>query len=401
MNGLHKFVRILFGLTFIISGFTKLIDPVGTALVVKEYFSFMHLMFLSPFATAFAVTMSALEMLTGICILNSIRLKVFSFIGMVMMVAFTLVTVYLVAYNPIKDCGCFGEVIHLTNWQSLAKNLVLLPMSIFIFVWSFKIAEKASAAFDWTAAAVFAAFAAAIALDALRDIPRMDFTAYNIGTDMSRITGSGSTSFETTFIYEKDGVEREFSLDSLPGDDWTFVDARTEMTAGDASEAMADIALRDVSGTYHNDIFLAEGPMVAAIVRDNASMDKAHWDAISHLKADLSLHDTPFYVFSDDAAIPEGFEDNLMLADRKSLITLLRSNGGAVYFNDGIITRKWSARRIAARKVSEVTEEDPDITLAASDLAGKLFAMAVLCSLTFLIIIFLVIRKAAFHSKFE
>lgn len=399
MKTLHKILRILFGLTFIISGFTKLIDPLGTSLVVKEYFSFMHLTFLNPLATEFAITMSALEMLTGICVLCGIRLKIFTFIGMTMMVAFTLVTVYLVLYNPIKDCGCFGEVIHLTNWQSLGKNLVLLPVSIFLFAGSLKMADKASAAFDWIAAIIFAAFAAGISIDALRYNPRMDFTAYKIGTDMAEMTKGGNTTFKTTFIYEKDGVKQEFDIDSLPDESWTFLDSRTEMTRGDSSEAMADIALRDLEGNYRNDIFTTEGPMFAAIVRDCASMDKTGWDAISNLGGALALRDIPMYVFADNTDVPATVADNLLTADRKALITFLRSNGGVVYFNDGIITRKWAARGLNADTINAVVDEDPEEALAESELAGKRYAGIVFGILAVLICTFCLIRKAAFENN--
>lgn len=349
MKGLHKLFRILFGLTFILSGFTKLIDPVGTSLIVKEYFSFMHLLFLSPLATVFAVAMSALEMLTGICVLTGIRPRIFSFIGMAMMIAFTLVTIYLVAYNPISDCGCFGEAIHLTNWQSLAKNLVLLPMSMFLFLWSTRQPDKAPAALDWIAAAIFALFATGIAIDALRDIPRMDFTAYRTGTDMSGI---------------------------------------------------GDIALWDKEGNYRNDIFTTEGPMAAAIVTDNASMNDARWAAIAHFRNALAMRGIPFHLFADDDTVPAEYADDLLVADRKSLITLIRSNGGAVYLYDGIITHKWSARQLA-KGVGDILGEDADVTLVRSDLKGKEFAVTAAIVLALFIAIFLIVRKAVCHSEYN
>ena len=144
MKRLNGLFRLLFGLTFIVSGFTKLIDPAGTGLIVKEYFAFMHLGFLDSLATLFGLLMSTLEMLTGICVITGAFLAVFSCIGMIMMSAFTLVTIYLVIFNPISDCGCFGEAIHLTNMQSLAKNLILLPISILIFLWNRDIITRLS-----------------------------------------------------------------------------------------------------------------------------------------------------------------------------------------------------------------------------------------------------------------
>ena len=242
MRSLNNLLRLIFGVTFIISGFTKLIDPVGTGLVVKEYFAFMHLGFLTPYATLFGLIMSTLEAVTGICVITGAFLAIFTFIGMVMMAAFTLVTVYLVAFNPISDCGCFGEAIHLTNWQSLCKNLVLLPISIILFLWSRRRLYNKPLWFDCLAVAIFTCCISAIGIRVWRNIPTLDYTAYRVGTDLSALAkGESTATFETTFIYEKDGVKQNFTLDSLPDDSWTFVDSVTEMTGGDAAEAMTDI----------------------------------------------------------------------------------------------------------------------------------------------------------------
>ena len=392
MRSLNNLLRLIFGVTFIVSGFTKLIDPVGTGLVVKEYFAFMHLGFLDPCATLFGLLMSTLEMVTGICVVTGAFLGIFSFIGMVMMAAFTLVTVYLVAYNPISDCGCFGEAIHLTNWQSLAKNLVLLPINIFLFIWNRKRLYNKPLWIDCVAVAIFALFASGIGIKAWRGIPTLDYTAYNVGTDMAAIAkGTASTTFETTFIYEKDGVRQTFTLDSLPDESWTFVDSVTEMTGGDASEAMADLALRDAAGNYSNDIFSQEGLFLAGVVYDSASMTEARWARLRELSQQLEIFEMPLFIFSDTREVPADLDEHVLTADRKSLLTLMRDNGGSVYFSDGVITKKWASREISGHNVLPVLEENEDMVLLDSTLRSKHYTVrhiticAILMALYFLV----------------
>lgn len=400
MKTLYKICRVLFGLTFIVSGFTKLIDPVGTGLVVREYFSFLHLGFLSPLATEFGITMSALEMLTGICVLSGLFIKLFSFVGMAMMVAFTLVTVYLVLYNPISDCGCFGEAIHLTNWQSLGKNLILLPISIFIFVYSLKRTKRAGMAFNCTACAIFAAFAAGIGIYALCTLPGMDFASYKVGTDLAAITKGESAQYSTTFIYAKDGEAAEFTIDSLPDETWTYVDSKTSLVSGDGSEAMADISVRDANGIYRNEIFANEGAMIAVVVWDETEMTDEKWSQAETLRQQMQLSGVPFYLFSDNTRlVPESFAECTMVADRKALMTLLRSNGGAVYFNDGTVICKWPARAIGGASIREALNEDPDALVIDNSLKEKRYAMVVFGSLALMLLLYMVFRKIFFSNR--
>ena len=402
MRSLNSILRIIFGVTFIVSGFTKLIDPVGTGLVVKEYFSFMHLGFLDPLSTYFGLIMSTLEMLTGICVITGVFLSIFTFIGMVMMAAFTLVTVYLAIYNPISDCGCFGEAIHLTNIQTLGKNLVLLPISILLFVWNRKRLYNKPLWLDCAAVALFAFFACGIGVRAWRGIPTLDYTAYRVGTDMAAVAeGNGTATFETTFIYEKDGVRQNFTLDNLPDDSWTFVDSVTEMTGGDTSEAFADIALRDAEGNYRNDLFAEEGVLVAGVVWDSASMSDARWARLRDLSQQLEIFEMPLFIFSDSSEVPGDLGEHLLTADRKSLLTLMRDNGGVVYLSDGVITRKWASKELSGHNVLPVLEEDEDMVLLSSTLERKHYTVRHITHIAILIALYFLIHNALLKRRRE
>ena len=115
MRSLRALCRLVFGLTFIFSGFVKLLSPVGTSLIFQEYFSALHLGFLSGISLYAGMLLAICEFTIGMCILLSVRMRFFTAAGFYLCCFFTLLTLYLALLNPISDCGCFGEAVHLTN----------------------------------------------------------------------------------------------------------------------------------------------------------------------------------------------------------------------------------------------------------------------------------------------
>ena len=122
--------RLLLGFTFIFSGFVKAIDPVGSSIKFEDYFSAMHLGILAPYALMFAFLLAAIEFLLGVNILLSLSPRQSSHYVLVIMAFMTTLTLYLAIANPVSDCGCFGDAIKLTNWETFAKNIVLLAAAI-------------------------------------------------------------------------------------------------------------------------------------------------------------------------------------------------------------------------------------------------------------------------------
>ena len=120
-----RFCGYLVGIVFFISGVFKLMDPVGTGLIVSEYYKFMHLEFLDFSSGIVAVTLSMAESLVGAALITGLWRRVVAIVTMCMTGVFLLVSVALVVFNPVMDCGCFGEAIHLTHLQTLVKNLIL------------------------------------------------------------------------------------------------------------------------------------------------------------------------------------------------------------------------------------------------------------------------------------
>lgn len=387
MRFLMAICRIIFGITFILSGFFKLIDPVGTGLIMKEYFAAFHLGFLDFSANFCAIALSLLECLIGICILSGLRMKITSSVALIITSFFTLLTLYLALFNPIKDCGCFGEAIHLTNWQTFYKNLILLPCALMIFLRRKKISEIASPGQEWAFIAIFALFTLMIATDAYVTIPKVNFTPYRVGTDLKALKYGDQAQYETIFIYSKDGREMEFDLENLPDSTWTFVDSKTELVSGSTRTAQVDLSLRDASGEYRTELLYEDGPLVAVSVWDPKRMNEASWGKILTLRENLKKAGEELYIFSTSDNLPDTLRSNLYTSDYKSLITLNRSNGGVVYFNSGIVVYKWSVRSVDTIDWKEVFAVDYEEMILRKSIHGRLYGAIAFLGLIFTLIL--------------
>ena len=248
MRFLRGLCRVLFALTFIFSGVLKLLDPVGTGLIVHEYLSFMHLDFLDSGAIVLGIALATLEFLIGICVLSGLRLRIVAWVALILTAFFTILTFYLMRFNPISDCGCFGEAIHLTNTQTFIKNVVLLVLAILIFLGRKRATRVAPAPLEWVFIALFALVGLSVALRALATIPQVDFTAYRVGSSLDELAQENQARFETTFIYTKDGHTEEFTLDNLPDDSWTYLDSKTVQLGGSTRMAQVDFTLDQMEG---------------------------------------------------------------------------------------------------------------------------------------------------------
>lgn len=362
MRFLRDICRVVFALTFILSGVLKLIDPVGTGLIVKEYLDFMHLGFLMQFSVAIGIALSALELTIGCCVLTGIKLRFFSSVALGVIGVFTLLTLYLVIANPISDCGCFGEAIHLTNTQTFIKNLVLLLLGLFIFFTRKKATRIARDPLETIIAAFFGLIGICIALHAWATIPGIDFTAYRTGTDLGELADANQARYETTFLYSRDGKVEEFTLDNLPDDSWTYVDSRTELVEGDTKMAQIDFQLEE-----------SEGQQLAVTIYNPAAITEKQQQRIESFRKRALMAGSEVVVY--------GPGDEYRSADRKSLMTLNRSNGGAVYFNDGVIVRKWANSQLDKVNPAEILESDPDVLILKSRINEQIYVSILIAGL--------------------
>ncbi len=380
MRFLRGLCRVLFALTFILSGILKLLDPVGTGLIVHEYLSFMHLDFLDSGAIVLGIALATLEFLIGICVLSGLRLRIVAWVALILTAFFTILTFYLMRFNPISDCGCFGEAIHLTNTQTFIKNVVLLVLAILIFLGRKRATRVAPAPLEWVFIALFALVGLSVALRALATIPQVDFTAYRVGSSLDELAQENQARFETTFIYTKDGHTEEFTLDNLPDDSWTYLDSKTVQLGGSTRMAQVDFTLDPM-----------EGPVLAVSVHHPDALRAENVERIEAFRtAALAAGIQP---------VTYGPTETYETADWKSLLTLNRSNGGAVYFNDGTIVAKWANSELPKVDLPAVLQEDPDVLILKHRIREQLYVSILIAGVLVLLVLMRVLCKLLIKKR--
>ena len=395
---LMKFVRtlsrLIIGITFILSGFLKAVDPTGSALKIDEYLKAFHLGGLDFISMPAGILLSAAEFLIGVCIFKGIMMRLFSKITLGFVSFFTLLTLYSALFNPVQDCGCFGEAFHLTNWETFFKNVVLLVCALVIYWQRDKFKPIASAGWKYVYIAFYAALILGISFDALRHLPRIDFGTFKSGT----VLGSGEVAqpeheYETVFTYSKEGVEKQFTLENLPDSTWTFVSADTKLVSVSSySGAGAELILKTGDGVYVTDEILGdEGPMFLLSVYDYKKIDAPLVDKIKALYGAATANGARFYILSGNSPedLSAGFAESglpVLFTDYKSTLSLNRSNGGLTYLNDGAVIKKWSRHKYPS-DIAAVIGEDSEIMAAGESTKELLFVEITLVAIFLLVLI--------------
>ena len=338
---LRRFCAVLIGLVFFVSGLLKLLDPVGTGLIVSEYFKFFHLGFLQGTAKGFGMALSLVESMTGAALISGVYRRLTAAVTSLLILFFTIITFILWIANPEMDCGCFGEAVHLTHAQTLMKNVILLALALIAFIpfQNFGVPRKrkkvafAIAALSLVFALVYNA----------RHLPMIDFTEFAPGAELFASLDNDYQEMDgkvPTFIYERNGQRGSFTLDNLPDSTWTFVAVDTLSRSGMYKTASKPVlSFRDADGQYQDELAVDGKVMVFSVYNP----DDADWDRIRAQAAEARLAGaTPLIL-----AVPgEDTPEDVYYADYKPLITLNRANGGATYFNDGELIAKWSPRDV-------------------------------------------------------
>ena len=340
-HSFRRFCAILIGLVFLASGLLKLLDPVGTGLIVSEYFKFFHLGFLQGTAKALGMVLSLVEAITGAALISGVFRKTTAIVTAVLVVFFTIITLILWIAKPEMDCGCFGEAIHLSHGQTLLKNVVLLALAALAFIpfQNFGVPRKGKyvAFFLAIPSLIFALCHNA------RHLPMIDFTEFAPGTELFASLDNDYQEMDgkvPTFIYERNGQRGSFTLDALPDSTWTFVGVDTLSRSGMYKNASKPVlSFRDAEGEYQDELAVLGKVMVFSVY----DPEDADWDRIRTQAAEARVCGaTPLIL-----AVPgEDTPEDVYLADYKPLITLNRANGGATYFNDGELISKWSPRDV-------------------------------------------------------
>ena len=348
--------RLVIAVTFILSGFVKAVDPKGTAYKIADYLQAMHLDGLvSDTGTIVAsMALSTLEFSIGIFLLFAIRRRLASRMAVVLLAVMTPLTLWLAVANPVSDCGCFGDALVLTNWQTFWKNVVLLGAALVVAWKPMELFRFVSKSNQWIVVNYTVLFILIIASLSLYDLPMFDFRPYHIGANiregMEIPEGEEQPQFETTFILEKDGERREFGIDDYPDSTWTFIDSRTVQTVKGYVPPIHDFVLQTEEGDDITEEVLADTSYVFLLVSPHLeTADDSRLDLINELYEYSEEQGYAFYglTASNEKAIARwrdrtGAEYPFCLVDEITLKTIIRSNPGLLLLKNGTVTGKWS-----------------------------------------------------------
>lgn len=366
MKWLIRVLQVAFALTFIFSGVAKCIDPTGTSLKFNEYLLYFGLGSLVDFTMGLAWLLSIVEFCIGFSLLVGRAIRVSLFFGVCMMLLFTPLTLWLALSNAIQDCGCFGDALHLTNWETFWKNIVLDVM-LALFIWRRKDLYELIGSTNYTFY-FYWCLLVAIGLcwiGTFRD-PFIDFRPYHPGVDIAagvlgQTDGSEATEDVEYFcIYEKDGVRKEFALEELPDEDdgWEFVET-VERPVGGAgsdvgSEADAnrtqplDFFARTTDGELYTEELLTRQGYSFVLLSPSLDHASQHdLDRIEQLYEFAYDQQYAFYCLTARDTIQvnnwkynTGAEYPFLFTDAQIVETITRANPGVMLLRDGVLCWK-------------------------------------------------------------
>lgn len=353
-NHILLIARIIFGLVFLFSGFVKAVDPLGTAYKISDYLEAFSLTPLDFLAFPSALILIATEFTIGFNILFNVHLKATTLIASIFMLIMTPVTLYLALANPISDCGCFGDAIVMTNWQTFYKNVVLCIILIIIAILKDNTRPWLSNWGAWIVTLLPILISFGISIYCYNLLPILDFRPYKKGNNiiegMSIPEDAPLDKYETTFFYEKNGVEKAFTLDNYPAEDstWTFVRQESKLIEQGYVPPIHDFSIVTEDGDI-TDIVLEDAGYTLLII--SHKVEKASTRNIKCIKSTIAnakkaganvIWLTSSYTDEiDNFKTKYGINDTFGATDDITLKTIVRSNPGLVLIKDANIIEKW------------------------------------------------------------
>ena len=353
--------RFSLALVFVFSGFVKAIDPLGTQYKIQDYLVALGWSEIFPDFLPFlmAVLLGVVEFCLGVYLFFGIR-RIIAPRVLVLIKSFKApLTLWLAIDEPVSDCGCFGDAVVLSNWQTFWKNVLLLVASITVLKWRKRIFPLVTTRLDWSIGLYGFVFVLGVTCYCYYKLPIFDFRPYHIGADiregMEIPEGKRPTVYETRFVMQKDGEVKEFVVDDYPDSTWTFVDTRLVVKEKGYEPPIHDFSIiRQEDGEDITDIVLDdENYMFLLVAHQMELADDSSIDLINELY-DYSLkYGYSFYCLtssSDEDILrwqnSTGAEYPFCLMDNTTLRTMIRSNPGVILLQKGKVLNKWGVNEI-------------------------------------------------------
>lgn len=352
--------RYILGLVFIFSGFVKAVDPWGGAYKIQDYFTAFQLPEFSFWALPLSFLQAAVEFGVGACLLTGIYRRFNSILALLIMLFMTPLTLYLAIANPVTDCGCFGDALVITNWQTFYKNIILLIAAVIVFIWYRHITAFFSRKVYFTAASWIYIFIVGLSFYCFYYLPVLDFRPYKIGTNIPQKMvipeNAEHDVYDVKLIYSKDGQQKEFTIDNYPKNDstWTFVDSQSRLVKKGYQPPIHDFTITAASGEdITQDVLSDSSYTFLLIARKLEKADDTNVDKINDLFDFSKTKGYKFYALTSSLTdgIQEwiantGAEYPFCSVDDITLKTIVRSNPGLLLIKGGTVIKNWPNTRL-------------------------------------------------------
>ena len=337
-------LRWVLGAVFIFSGVVKCVDPVGTAIYVEKYLATYSLSELAVASEPIAIVLMVVEFAVGLLLILGVCRRGVAFLSSAMLLIFTIITLLSATVLPIGDCGCFGDAVKLTPWETFFKNMALLPISIYI--WHTSNRGRRFTIVDFVSVAIALVLPLSVSLYTLSTMPLVDFLPYKLGVnlrervDNERRVIEKSTRTVLRFRDLDTGAIEEF--DATATECWAkesleFVESANIVDSTVELE-YSDFVLYNSDGEdVTKEILNRDGRIALLCINDAAAIDKSAKRAIEYL---YSLYPASAVYVVSATKIESGLPSAHLLVDAMTLRSIIRADVGIVVLCDGVVEYK-------------------------------------------------------------
>lgn len=355
MSIIRFFSRLIVGILFIFSGFVKAVDPMGSTYKFSDYFTAFGMDAFTGIAFPLAILLSTLEFTVGVALVFNAQKKLSSWAALLFMLFFTPLTLILAITDPVTDCGCFGDALILSNWETFWKNLIILIPTLILFL-SRNLKEKTYPIWEQNLLVFFSIiFSVWISVYSYKHLPIIDFRPYHIGANINDgmiiPEGAPSDEYKTILKYKKDGIVKEFDETNFPWQDstWVYVDTESIKIKEGYTPPIHDFSIsNDESGDITDMVLNDPNYTFLLVVKDIDRINEESLPKIQDLSI-FALEKNHSFIAITASGLQEceEFKANHDLpvdfynTDEIQLKTIIRSNPGLLLLKDGTILNKW------------------------------------------------------------
>ena len=335
-------LRLLLGAVFLYSGFAKAVDPWGSQYKIADYFQAWGLSFSDGIYLTAGCILSGFEFLIGTLLVTGAFRRAVSWCVTIFMIVMTALTLYIWIADPVSDCGCFGDAFVLSNSATFWKNVVLLELSLILLKWNKQVRSLIHRRLQWLILIFTGLYVIVIQVIGYHIQPLVDFRPYPVGSNLKEIIEESDTDDRMMFIYEKDGQQKEFDVNNLPDDSWTFV----ERVENEAPNHHPGLAIFDDEEDVTSEVISGEGREFILTVTNPEEHKLSRSEMANRLKAYADSTDATMIAI---VAIPTdslqswidytGADYDVFTAEDTDLKMLVRGEAGLTMLEDGEI--KW------------------------------------------------------------